>query len=409
MTEDRNTATAQRGRPAPISRCWSGSCRPPGRTATRGTPSTTASTRPCWPAWRGQSRLRRLAAIQVVTRSPIDIRPLVGVRKARNAKGLSLFSRALLARHRMTGSADDAAEARELLDWLIAHPAPGFDAACAGVTRTRGRTSGSSPRGTSPTGWSPRSSARPCSTGTRRCRTAATSTPPARRCGSCSRRRRRCIEDEDRWCVSYVPDPAIDWIVMDVSALTGALAARLGALTGDGDLIRQGGRLVRYVVSKQTDYGAWFYADPPSASHITHDNYHTGFILDAILRLRAGHRQRRVRGRLPPGDRVLRPQAVRAGRRGPVHERPPLPDRHPRVRPGGHHVLAAAAVPRRRRRDRRPGAAMDAGQHVGPGAAGGSTTSGAGDTGRGSGSCAGARAGCRGRSPATSRTAERQA
>jgi hypothetical protein len=35
-------------------------------------------------------------------------------------------------------------------------------------------------------------------------------------------------------------------------------------------------------VSKQTDYGAWFYADPPSASHITHDNYHTGFILDAI-------------------------------------------------------------------------------------------------------------------------------
>ena len=70
---------------------------------------------------------------------------------------------------------------------------------------------------------------------------------------------------------------------MDVSALAGALAARVGALTGDADLIREGGRLVRYVVSKQTDYGAWYYADPPSASHITHDNYHTGFILDAIL------------------------------------------------------------------------------------------------------------------------------
>ena len=80
-----------------------------------------------------------------------------------------------------------------------------------------------------------------------------------------------------------MPDPSIDWIVMDVSALTGALAARLGKLTGDRDLTHQGGRLVRYVVSKQTDYGAWYYADPPSASHITHDNYHTGFILDAIL------------------------------------------------------------------------------------------------------------------------------
>ena len=80
----------------------------------------------------GHSRLRRLAAIQVVTRSPVDIRPLAGVRKARNAKGLSLFSRALLARHRMTGSADDATEARGLLDWLIAHPAPGFDQLCWG-------------------------------------------------------------------------------------------------------------------------------------------------------------------------------------------------------------------------------------------------------------------------------------
>ena len=90
-------------------------------------------------------------------------------------------------------------------------------------------------------------------------------------------------DDDAQRCLSYVPEEAIDWIVMDVSALVGALAARLGALNGDGDLVAEGGRLVRYVVSKQTDEGAWFYAEPPSASHITHDNYHTGFILDAIL------------------------------------------------------------------------------------------------------------------------------
>jgi hypothetical protein len=74
----------------------------------------------------GNSRLRRLAATQIVTRSPVDLRPIAGVRKARNAKGLSLFARALLARQRMTGSASDAEQARELLDWLIGHPADGF-------------------------------------------------------------------------------------------------------------------------------------------------------------------------------------------------------------------------------------------------------------------------------------------
>ena len=52
--------------------------------------------------------------------------------------------------------------------------------------------------------------------------------------------------------MSYVPDESVDWIVMDVSALAGALAARLGALQGDEELVAEGGRLVRYVVSKQT-------------------------------------------------------------------------------------------------------------------------------------------------------------
>ena len=92
------------------------------------------------------------------------------------------------------------------------------------------------------------------------------------------------FEDDDRRCVSYVPDEAIDWIVMDVSALAGAAGRAAGrAHRRRAISSAEGGRLVRYVVSKQTDEGAWFYSDPPSASHITHDNYHTGFILDAIL------------------------------------------------------------------------------------------------------------------------------
>ena len=38
----------------------------------------------------GTSRPRRLVATQLVMRSPVDVRNLAGVRKARNAKGLSL-------------------------------------------------------------------------------------------------------------------------------------------------------------------------------------------------------------------------------------------------------------------------------------------------------------------------------
>lgn len=281
MTDDRFTATAKRGagtHMAVLDRVL--------RTARsdryEGYSKHDGLNSPVLARLAGGSRLRRLGAIQVVTRSPVDVRPLVGVRKARNAKGLSLFARALLARHRMTGSAADAGEARELLDWLIAHPAPGFDGLCWGYPYPWQDVGFFAPRHfpnrvvTSFVGQALLDGYQTLQDG-RYLDAAGLAT------AFLLEAPKTLYEDDDRWCLSYVPDRAIDWIVMDVSALAGALAARLGAITGDSELIRQGGRLVRYVVSKQTDYGAWFYSDPPSASHITHDNYHTGFILDAIL------------------------------------------------------------------------------------------------------------------------------
>jgi hypothetical protein len=230
----------------------------------------------------GGSKLLRLVATQAVMRSPVDIRPLTGVRKARNAKGLSLFARALLARHRMTGSDGDAQEAREHLDWLIDHPAPGFDGLCWGYPYPWQDVGFFAPRGFPNrvvTSFVSQAMLDAYETlGDERYLDAAT-----RAAWFLTQAPKTLFEDDDHRCVSYVPDPAINWIVMDVSALTGAVAGRVGALTGDDDLVREGGRLVRYVVSKQTAEGAWFYADPPSASHITHDNYHTGFILDSIL------------------------------------------------------------------------------------------------------------------------------
>jgi hypothetical protein len=233
-------------------------------------------------ALAGGSRLRRLAAIQVVMRSPIHIRPLLRVRKARNPKGLSLFARAHLARHRMTGSPDDARSARDLLDWLIANPSGGFDGLAWGYPYPWQDAGFFAPRNlpnrvvTSFVGQALLDGYETLDDD----RYLEAASGAVRFLLDAPR---TLFEDEQRRCVSYVPDESIDWIVMDVSALVGALTARLGALEGDEKLLDESGRLVRYVVSKQTDDGAWFYAEPPSASRVGHDNYHTGFILDAIL------------------------------------------------------------------------------------------------------------------------------
>lgn len=230
----------------------------------------------------GGSRIRRLVAIQSIMRSPVDLRPLARVSKARNPKGLSLFARALLARHRMTGSKADAAEASAVLDWLVANPSSGFAGLSWGYPYPWQDVGFFAPRNfpnrvvTSFVGQALLDAYE--TLGEPRYLEAASQAVQF-----LLHAPKTLYEDDQRRCLSYVPDESVTWIVMDVSALVGSLAARLGALRGDKDLIVEGGRLVRYVVSKQTDEGAWFYSDPPSASHITHDNYHTGFILDAIL------------------------------------------------------------------------------------------------------------------------------
>src|SRR5258708_2239479 len=209
----------------------------------------------------GGSRLRRLGAIQVVTRSPVDIRPLVGVRKARNAKGLSLFARALLARHRITGSPDDAREARELLDWLIDHPAPGFDGLCWGYPYPWQDVGFFAPRDfpnrvvTSFVGqalldgYETLADDRYLDAATRAVRFLLEAP-------------KTLFEDDDRRCVSYVPDPNIDWIVMDVSALVGAPAPRPGAIGGARLPLRQCGSARPRVGSQHTHYRARLHADP---------------------------------------------------------------------------------------------------------------------------------------------------
>ncbi len=84
-------------------------------------------------------------------------------------------------------------------------------------------------------------------------------------------------------CLGYMPVP-MTMRVMDVSILIGSVISQYAVLKNNKELKLIAKRLVNYVINQQTDYHAWYYTDPPQDSHITHDNYHTGFILDALWR-----------------------------------------------------------------------------------------------------------------------------
>jgi hypothetical protein len=70
---------------------------------------------------------------------------------------------------------------------------------------------------------------------------------------------------------------------MDVSILTGAVVARINSVEKDENIAVEARKLVNFVVDKQTDYGAWYYTHPAKDHPRKHDNYHTGYIVDAIF------------------------------------------------------------------------------------------------------------------------------
>jgi len=265
------------------------------------------------------NRFLQLAATQAVMRFPFNIRSLLGVPLLRNPKGIGLFAEACLDSAEYVASEGAAAagltrddlvgEAGELLAWLMTNPSPQALPAAdlAKEFGGAGKLSGPSAAGNGRlkglgwgyhypwrdvgffqpahfpnrvvTSWIGSAFLRAFETtgeekflrAAREIATFLLDNP------------RRLVDTPEQLCLNYVPLEEVDWAVMDVSALVSAFCARLASLEGgDPGLAGDAKRLMAFVVDRQTEYGAWYYTWPAGDSHIRHDNYHTGIILDCL-------------------------------------------------------------------------------------------------------------------------------
>ena len=259
------------------------------------------------------TRPLRLVAIQALMRAPWNLRKLFGIPELRNPKGIGLFAHAAFDLAEVSsGSEREQAIAlgTDLLSWLVQRPSPWT--ACPssvaeqfeGVPPSGYRVDGPEVPSLSGMGWGyhypwqdvgffqPRHFPNRVVSSwigfafirayevTKEDRFLQAAEAITR---FLLENPKRLVDSEDALCLSYVPTEDIDWAVMDVSVLVAALCAMVGRyLPERRDLHETAHRLTRFVVDKQTDYGAWFYTWPKGDSHITHDNYHTGIIIDCI-------------------------------------------------------------------------------------------------------------------------------
>lgn len=222
----------------------------------------------------------RFSATQIVTRSPVNLRPMLGVRQSINPKGMAVFALAYLRAAEVLVDERYLSQAQHCLDWLRDHPAESYPGWSWGYDFPWSSLHFEVPRYTPNlvvTGNAAIAFLQSYKqTGSEEALGIARGTVDFIRQGL------RLLHDQGGTrAYSYVPGN--HWIVVNVQGLASYVMAQIAAYTGEQELREEAAALNAFLMARQTDYGGWHYAFPQGSSPVTHDNYHTGNILDWVL------------------------------------------------------------------------------------------------------------------------------
>jgi rhamnogalacturonyl hydrolase YesR len=223
----------------------------------------------------------RLLYTQAIKASPINIRTVLGVKKSRNPKGIALFARAYFFLYEKTGNSDWLDLGESLLKWLLEHPSRGVANLCWGYNFIWQNTiflqAQFEPNAVVTVFVGEALIHAYRITNKQKYLDAAKSVAqfvvndlPI------------LYESENERAIAYVMRK-VDAVVLNNQVLTGAFLAKVWRHTKDNHVLDCATRQLNYTVNRRTDYNCWYYTEPKEKSPITHDNYHTGGILDGLI------------------------------------------------------------------------------------------------------------------------------
>lgn len=223
--------------------------------------------------------LTRLVAIHGVSKAPVNLRPLLGVPKERNPKGIALFASSYLNLYDLTGDNAFLKEAESLLEWLRDNQSNAFERPCWGYNFDWQNGQ----KFFLPAGHPSIVVTVFCGNAFYQHYTLTENTRSLDMATSAAEFIRtqinqRTIGDHDVF--TYTPYDS--FVVINANALAADFFYRMALSVEDNDLRELADQLFDFVCSAQTSEGAWYYAMPATESHLSHDNFHTGFILESL-------------------------------------------------------------------------------------------------------------------------------
>jgi len=237
-----------------------------------------------------ENRWLNIAVQETVKRAPVDVRPLFRVEPRRNYKGGALFSMANLNYHELLAERDAAtepdfdprAEAKRLADWLVEERCTGYSGFCGGH---RHEIQHFHTKGV-PNDPDIVSTAYAVKALLRAAHLDETYAELARTATSFLVEDLNYREVPEGAKIDYHLNHPDDSYTLNSAALGARTLVDLYAYFGDDELRERATKILDHVAAHQTERGGWPYRIPTSASHLSMDSHHNGFIIESFQRYR---------------------------------------------------------------------------------------------------------------------------
>jgi uncharacterized protein YyaL (SSP411 family) len=220
-----------------------------------------------------------IAVQEGIKRAPIDVRPLFLVEQRQNFKGSALFAMANQTAHRFTSDELYVEEADYLADWLLENRSEGYSGFCGGhrhAMQQIGEFREAETPNVVPTSYAVKALCRLADRDERYVEAAKSAADFL-----VEDLRFREVDGGAR--IVYQPEYSGGFYTLNGGAVGARLLLDLYDQFGDEEYRERAAALLDYIETKQTDIGGWKYRDPASASHLSMDNHHNGFIVESYL------------------------------------------------------------------------------------------------------------------------------
>ena len=213
---------------------------------------------------------------QGVRRFPLNLRPLLGIRRAHSSKGMGFFAQGYLRLYQMTGKEEYFGKMRFCLDWLMQHRCPQFKGNAWGNHFDYQHRAGNIPPGVPTIVWTGLIGHAFLdayeSLGTKEYLTISEGI------AYFIMHELGLSEFDNGVYLHYYPGAT--HFVHNSSMIGASFLLRLQQHSPNNDMVRLGKAAVAWTVREQLPNGAWYYGMGPNFKWI--DSFHTAYVLEAL-------------------------------------------------------------------------------------------------------------------------------